>query len=188
MPGAASINQLTEQLSDLASEVEICPLYGQMEFAAQQRAIAPTAAGRRKVVLATNIAETSLTIEGIRIVLDSGLERSARFDLKAGITRLEQVRIAQSSAEQRAGRAGRLEPGICVRLYSEAQLKQQPWVPEPEMLHTDLAPLALELAQWGAQPSDLAWLNLPPSSAFAQAQQLLQRLGLLDARTQITAA
>ncbi|KUO27926.1 ATP-dependent RNA helicase HrpB [Vibrio cholerae] len=188
LPGAASINQLTEQLSDLASEVEICPLYGQMEFAAQQRAIAPTAAGRRKVVLATNIAETSLTIEGIRIVLDSGLERSARFDLKTGITRLEQVRIAQSSAEQRAGRAGRLEPGICVRLYSEAQLKQQPWVPEPEMLHTDLAPLALELAQWGAQPSDLAWLNLPPSSAFAQAQQLLQRLGLLDARTQLTAA
>ncbi|HGS5356225.1 TPA: ATP-dependent helicase HrpB [Vibrio cholerae] len=187
LPGAASINQLTEQLSDLASEVEICPLYGQMEFAAQQRAIAPTA-GRRKVVLATNIAETSLTIEGIRIVLDSGLERSARFDLKTGITRLEQVRIAQSSAEQRAGRAGRLEPGICVRLYSEAQLKQQPWVSEPEMLHTDLAPLALELAQWGAQPSDLAWLNLPPSSAFAQAQQLLQRLGLLDARTQLTAA
>lgn len=106
---------------------------------------------------------------------------------KPKITRLEQVRIAQSSAEQRAGRAGRLEPGICVRLYSEAQLKQQPWVPEPEMLHTDLAPLALELAQWGAQPGDLAWLNLPPSSAFAQAQQLLQRLGLLDARTQITA-
>ncbi|HFG1930895.1 TPA: ATP-dependent helicase HrpB [Vibrio cholerae] len=187
LPGTASINHLTEQLSDLANEIEICPLYGQMEFAAQQRAIAPPLAGRRKVVLATNIAETSLTIEGIRIVLDSGLERSARFDLKTGITRLEQVRIAQSSAEQRAGRAGRLEPGICVRLYSEAQLKQQPWVPEPEMLHTDLAPLALELAQWGAQPSDLTWLNLPPSSAFMQAQQLLQRLGLLDARAQLTA-
>lgn len=188
LPGAASIHQLSEQLSDLSAHIEICPLYGQMAFAAQQRAIAPAAAGRRKVVLATNIAETSLTIEGIRIVLDSGLERSARFDLKTGITRLEQVRIAQSSAEQRAGRAGRLEPGICVRLYSEAQLKQQPWLAEPEILHTDLAPLALELAQWGAPATDLAWLDLPPERALAQAQQLLQRLGLLDERAQLTQA
>lgn len=188
LPGAASINQLSEQLRDLDDEIAICPLYGQMAFTAQQRAIAPTASGQRKVVLATNIAETSLTIEGIRIVIDCGLERSARFDLKTGITRLEQVRIAQSSAEQRAGRAGRLEAGICVRLYSETQLKQQPWVPEPEMLHSDLAPLALELAQWGAQPTDLAWLNVPPESAYVQAQQLLQQLGLLDERGQLTTA
>lgn len=188
LPGAASITQLTQALGDVADDIDVCPLFGQLSFAEQQKAIAPTPNGRRKVVLATNIAETSLTIEGIRIVLDSGLERRARFDLKTGITRLEQVRIAQSSAEQRAGRAGRLEPGLCVRLYSEAQLKQQPMVPVAEIMQSDLAPLALELAQWGAQEAtDLPWLDLPPAAAMAQARSLLCTLGLMDERQQLTA-
>ncbi|WP_136486140.1 ATP-dependent helicase HrpB [Vibrio sp. H11] len=189
LPGAGAIVQLANNLRDLAADIDVCPLYGQLNFSEQQQAIAPAVAGRRKVVLATNIAETSLTIEGIRLVLDSGLERRARFDLKTGITRLEQVRIAQSSAEQRAGRAGRLEEGICVRLYSEAQLKQQPQVPVAEIMQSDLAPLALELAQWGAQDvSELQWLDVPPAVALSQARSLLAALDLMDSRQQLTAS
>ncbi|RAS66541.1 ATP-dependent helicase HrpB [Vibrio diazotrophicus] len=188
LPGAASITALAEQLNDLPSEVDVCPIYGQMSFAEQQKAISPAPEGKRKVVLATNIAETSLTIEGIRMVVDSGLERVARFDLKTGITRLEQMRIAQSSAEQRAGRAGRLEAGICVRLYSEAQFNQQPKVSAPEILQSDLAPLMLELAQWGVKnANELQWLDLPPTSAINQASSLLQSLGLMDKQNQLTA-
>ena len=154
----------------------------------QQKAIAPTPNGRRKVVLATNIAETSLTIEGIRLVVDSGLERVAKFDLKTGVTKLEQVKISQSSAEQRAGRAGRIEEGLCVRLYSEAQLQQQPLVPVPEILHSDLSSLLAELIQWGAASADeLQWLDTPPQAALAQASSLLQQLGLLDHSRQFTA-
>lgn len=189
LPSAASIAQLQQRLSDLPSEISVHGLFGQMPFEQQQQALLPAKSGQRKVVLATNIAETSLTIEGIRLVVDSGLERRARFDLKTGITRLEQVRISQSSAQQRAGRAGRLEPGLCVRLYSEAQLKQQPSTPPPEILHSDLASLALELAQWGAQSaSDLLWLDVPPPSALEQAQALLADLQLLDTRGQLTSA
>ncbi len=188
LPGAASITALADQLSDLPSDVDVCPIYGQMSFAEQQKAISAAPQGKRKVVLATNIAETSLTIEGIRMVVDSGLERVARFDLKTGITRLEQVRIAQSSAEQRAGRAGRLEAGICVRLYSEAQFNQQPKVSAPEILQSDLAPLMLELAQWGVKnANELQWLDLPPASAMNQASSLLQSLGLMDKQNQLTA-
>ncbi|MCA2465507.1 MULTISPECIES: helicase-related protein, partial [Vibrio] len=143
LPGVAAIKQVQERLSHLPDDVEVCPLYGQLSFTEQQKAISPAEKGKRKVVLATNIAETSLTIEGIRLVVDSGLERVARFDLKNGLTRLEQTRIAQSSAIQRAGRAGRIEEGICVRLYSESQLKQQPQVPQPEILHSDLASLVM---------------------------------------------
>ena len=188
LPGAASITALADQLGDLPSDVDVCPIYGQMSFAEQQKAISAAPQGKRKVVLATNIAETSLTIEGIRIVVDSGLERVARFDLKTGITRLEQVRIAQSSAEQRAGRAGRLEAGICFRLYSEAQFNQQPKVSAPEILQSDLAPLMLELAQWGVKnANELQWLDLPPASAMNQASSLLQSLGLMDKQNQLTA-
>ncbi len=188
LPGAASIVQLKEQLTALPEDVDVCPIYGQMNFAQQQKAIAPASEGRRKVVLATNIAETSLTIEGIRMVVDSGLERVARFDLKTGITKLEQVRIAQSSAEQRAGRAGRLEPGLCVRLYSEAQFNQQPKVSKPEILQSDLAPLVLELAQWGTQSVDeLLMLDLPSAAAFEQARTLLRQLGLIGEDGQLTA-
>lgn len=188
LPGAASITALADQLGDLPSDVDVCPIYGQMSFSEQQKAISAAPQGKRKVVLATNIAETSLTIEGIRMVVDSGLERVARFDLKTGITRLEQVRIAQSSAEQRAGRAGRLEAGICVRLYSEAQFHQQPKVSAPEILQSDLAPLMLELAQWGVKnANELQWLDLPPASAMNQASSLLQSLGLMDKQNQLTA-
>jgi ATP-dependent helicase HrpB len=188
LPGAASITALADQLGDLPSDVDVCPIYGQMSFSEQQKAISVAPQGKRKVVLATNIAETSLTIEGIRMVVDSGLERVARFDLKTGITRLEQVRIAQSSAEQRAGRAGRLEAGICVRLYSEAQFHQQPKVSAPEILQSDLAPLMLELAQWGVKnANELQWLDLPLASAMNQASSLLQSLGLMDKQNQLTA-
>ncbi|NOH80294.1 ATP-dependent helicase HrpB [Vibrio sp. RE86] len=189
LPGVAAIKRVEERLHQLPSDVQICPLYGQLDFAQQQAAIQPSETGKRKVVLATNIAETSLTIEGIRMVVDSGLERVAKFDLRSGVTRLEQVKIAQSSAEQRAGRAGRTEPGICVRLYSESQLAQQPYVPAPEILHTDLANLVLELAQWGAQkPEELSWLDVPPTAAIAQAKSLLMQLGLLDNTGQLTEA
>ncbi|WP_165310329.1 ATP-dependent helicase HrpB [Vibrio ziniensis] len=187
LPGAASIMSLAEQLSDLPNDVDVCPIYGQMNFSDQQKAISAPPPGKRKVVLATNIAETSLTIEGIRIVVDSGLERVARFDLKTGITRLEQVRIAQSSSEQRAGRAGRLEAGICMRLYSESQFYQQPKVSIPEILQSDLAPLVLELAQWGVKnANELQWLDLPPIPAINQAQSLLISLGLIDKHNQLT--
>ncbi|MFV0449001.1 MAG: ATP-dependent helicase HrpB [Vibrio sp.] len=187
LPGAASITALAEQLSDLADDVDVCPIYGQMSFAQQQKAISAPLQGKRKVVLATNIAETSLTIEGIRIVVDSGLERVARFDLKTGITRLEQARIAQSSSVQRAGRSGRLEPGVCVRLYSESQFNQQAKVSTPEILQSDLAPLVLELAQWGVKDaSELQWLDLPPIPALNQAISLLQSLGLMDKHHQLT--
>ncbi len=188
LPGVAAIKQVEERLSQLPADVEVCPLYGQLSFAEQQKAISPARNGKRKVVLATNIAETSLTIEGIRLVVDSGLERIARFDLKNGLTRLEQVRIAQSSAIQRMGRAGRIEEGICVRLYSESQFKQQPTVPQPEILQSDLASLVMELAFWGASDiEDLKWLNVPSHAALNQAKQLLMSLGLLTEQGQLTA-
>ncbi|ELS3152397.1 ATP-dependent helicase HrpB [Vibrio parahaemolyticus] len=188
LPGVAAIKQVQERLSHLPDDVEVCPLYGQLSFAEQQKAISPAEKGKRKVVLATNIAETSLTIEGIRLVVDSGLERVARFDLKNGLTRLEQTRIAQSSAIQRVGRAGRIEEGICVRLYSESQLKQQPQVPQPEILHSDLASLVMELAFWGTTDiHELKWLDIPSAAALRQAKQLLFSLGLITEQGQLTA-
>ncbi len=188
LPGISSIKRVAERLHEtLGSVVDICPLYGQLSFAEQQKAILPAARGRRKIVLATNVAETSLTIEGIRVVIDSGLERNAHFDPLSGVTRLEQSRVAQSSAEQRAGRAGRLEPGIAVRLYSEAQFRQQAKVPEAEILHSDLTSLAMELANWGVQQTDeLTWLDSPPAALVAQARDLLCSLHLLDRQYSLT--
>lgn len=181
LPGVAAIKQVAERLEHLSEQVVICPLYGQLSFSEQQKAIEPAKTGERKVVLATNIAETSLTIEGIRLVVDSGLERVAKFDLKTGITKLEQVRIAQSSAIQRAGRAGRVEEGICVRLYSENQYQQMASVPLPEIMQADLAPLMMELAQWGvSEPEQVKLLDIPSSAAVRQAKQLLQQLGLIS--------
>ena len=188
LPGVSAIKQVQERLQHLSNDVDVFALYGQLSFSEQQKAISPAEKGKRKVVLATNIAETSLTIEGIRLVVDSGLERVAKFDLKTGVTKLEQVKISQSSAEQRAGRAGRIEEGLCVRLYSEAQLQQQPLVPVPEILHSDLSSLLAELIQWGAASADeLQWLDTPPQAALAQASSLLQQLGLLDHSRQFTA-
>ncbi|MCL9773416.1 ATP-dependent helicase HrpB [Vibrio methylphosphonaticus] len=181
-----SLMQL-QSLTQLQSGYDICPLYGQLDFKAQQRAIQPAASGQRKIVLATNIAETSLTIEGIRIVLDSGLENQATFDLKNGVTKLAQGRIAQSSAIQRSGRAGRLEPGVCIRLYSESQFNQQPQQSTPEILRSDLAPLMLELLKWGCQDvATLRWLDIPKATNVEQAKALLRQLQLLDASSQLT--
>ncbi|OLQ80365.1 ATP-dependent helicase HrpB [Photobacterium proteolyticum] len=189
LPGAGEIKRLATLLEEkVGSEVEVCPLYGQLTTAQQQQAITPAPKGKRKVVLATNIAETSLTIEGIRIVVDSGLERIAQWDPRTGISRLELVRIARSSAEQRAGRAGRLEPGICLRLYSEELLVRQPATPQPEILRADLTTLAMELALWGCmEAGELHWLDIPPDQALRQSRGLLQSLGALDADNKLTA-
>lgn len=190
LPGVREIRQLAATLEelDLAQQgIDVCPLYGQLDIKAQQQAIALNKPGRRKVVLATNIAETSLTIEGIRMVMDSGLEQVAKFDPKTGITRLEKAMIAQSSAQQRAGRAGRLEAGICIRLYTQETLKQQPVVPQAEILRSDLTSLQMELLFWGANAADeLSWLDLPPPSNLQQAKGLLKQLGLLSPQGQLT--
>lgn len=190
LPGQAEIRRVHEQLAEALAgraEVVLCPLHGELDLAAQRAAIEPAPAGQRKVVLATNIAETSLTIDGVRVVIDAGLERVPRFDPASGMTRLDTQRIARASATQRAGRAGRLEPGVCYRLWSEAQHEQLAAYGTAEILQADLAGVALQLARWGVQPAELAWLDPPPAAAFAQARDLLGRLGGLDARGALTA-
>jgi len=183
LPGQAEIRRVHEQLAELLGdrrEILLCPLHGELDLAAQRAAIEPAPAGKRKVVLATNIAETSLTIDGVRVVIDAGLERVPRFDPSSGMTRLDTQRIARASATQRAGRAGRLEPGACYRLWSLAQHEQLAAYATAEILQADLAGLALQLARWGVTPAELRWLDVPPQAAFAQARDLLQRLGALD--------
>jgi ATP-dependent helicase HrpB len=190
LPGAGEIRRAEELLSpEIAAGTRVYPLYGDLSKEAQDRAIRPDAGGARKIVLSTPIAETSLTIDGVRIVVDSGYARVPRFDPNTSLTRLDTVRIAKAAADQRAGRAGRLAPGICYRLWSETT--QRGLVPRtaPEILNADLASLALDLAQWGVRdPHALAWLNTPPAAAWAQAIDLLQRLDALDANGGITAA
>ncbi|MFC5355331.1 ATP-dependent helicase HrpB [Azospirillum himalayense] len=190
LPGAGEIRRVQSLLesADLGPGTVIAPLYGDLTADAQDRAIAPSPAGTRKIVLATPIAETSLTIEGIRIVVDGGLMRVPRFDPRSGMTRLVTAKVSQASAEQRRGRAGRLEPGVCYRLWPEPSHKAlAPFTP-PEIMDADLAPLALELAVWGvADPSSLAWLDPPPAAAMSQARELLRELGALDADGGITA-
>ncbi len=182
LPGQAEIRRvndvLAEQLRD-RGEVMLCPLHGELGLMAQRAAIEPAPAGKRKVVLATNIAETSLTIEGVRVVVDAGLARVPRFDPGSGMTRLETRRISRASATQRAGRAGRLQPGACYRLWSEDQHAQLAAYGEAEILQADLAGVALQLARWGVEPDELAWLDVPPAAAYRQAQDLLERLGAL---------
>ncbi len=189
LPGAGEIRRVEEHLaqSSLPQHVLIAPLYGNLPPKAQDQAILSAPTGWRKVVLATNIAETSLTIEGIRIVLDTGLMRVPRFDVRSGMSRLTTITISQQSAEQRRGRAGRLEPGLCVRCWSEAtQRTLAPRTP-PEILEADLTSLALELAVWGIQDeSELIWLDSPPAGALAQARQLLHFLGALDSEGRVT--
>ena len=186
LPGVGEIRRVEERLRDLGGDVDVAPLYGDLSPADQDRAIAPSPAGRRKVVLATSIAETSLTIEGVRIVVDGGLMRMPRFSPRSGMTRLETVRVSQASADQRRGRAGRLEPGVCFRLWTEeAQRGLLPFTP-PEILDADLAPLALELALWGASDATLPWLTPPPAAALATARALLLDLGALDELGAIT--
>ena len=189
LPGGAEIRRVERLAGEFAgAEAVIAPLYGDLPQAAQDEAIRPAPGGTRKIVLATPIAETSLTIEGIRIVIDSGLARAPRFDPVSGMTRLETVRISQASAEQRRGRAGRLAPGLCYRLWREAEQAQLRPFALPEILEADLAPLALQLARWGTRdPAALAWLDPPPEAAYAQAQELLRELEALDAAGRITA-
>lgn len=188
LPGMADIARVQAALqAEVPPGVEITPLHGQLPPPAQDRAIHPAPAGRRKVVLATDIAETSLTIEGIRVVIDAGLARRPRFDPRTGLTRLETQRIAQANATQRCGRAGRLGPGHCVRLWSESEHARLAAQPVPEILDADLAPLALTLACWGAEAEELCWLDPPPDAALAQGRDLLVRLGALDAQGRVTA-
>lgn len=182
LPGVAEIERVRRALeSRIADDVDLTPLYGALPLAAQRQAILPAAAGRRKVVLATNIAETSLTIEGIRLVVDSALERSALFDARTGVTRLQTQRISQASMIQRAGRAGRLMPGICLHLLPQEQAARAAAQSEPEILNSDLSSLWLDLLQWGCtQPGQLQWLDEPPARHLGAAQQQLTRLGALD--------
>ncbi|MEQ4453632.1 ATP-dependent helicase HrpB [Kosakonia sp. YIM B13605] len=182
LPGVGEIQRVQEQLvSRVGSDVLLCPLYGALPLSEQRKAILPAPAGQRKVVLATNIAETSLTIEGIRLVVDSAQERVARFDARSGLTRLLTQRISVASMTQRAGRAGRLEPGICVHLLSKEQAERAAAQSSPEILSSDLSGLLMELIQWGCQdPAQLNWLDLPPAVNLAAARKLLSQLQALE--------
>ena len=188
LPGVGEIQRVQEQLKErVANDVQLCPLYGALSLSEQRKAILPAAPGTRKVVLATNIAETSLTIEGIRLVVDCALERVARFDVRSGLTRLVTQRVSQASMTQRAGRAGRLEPGICLHLTSAEQAERAAAQSEPEILQSDLSGLWLELLQWGCQdPNQLTWLDAPPAATLHAAQQLLRQLNALDEQNRLT--
>jgi len=189
LPGQGEILRAAERLRERLADpdVDIAPLYGAMDRGEQDRAVAPAPPGRRKVVLATSIAETSLTIEGVRVVVDSGLSREPRYEPDIGLTRLETVRVSRASADQRRGRAGRTEPGICYRLWEEAATGAMPAYSAPEILSADLSSLLLDLAAWGVRdPAKLAWLDPPPAAAVAEARALLRRLGALDADGALT--
>ncbi|RKO82691.1 ATP-dependent helicase HrpB [Pectobacterium parmentieri] len=189
LPGVAEIRRVQALLENsVSSETDLCPLYGALTLAEQQKAILPAEPGRRKVVLATNIAETSLTIEGIRLVVDSGLERVASFDVKSGVTRLVTQRISQASMVQRAGRAGRLSPGICWHLCSREQAERAAVQSEAEILNSDLSSVWLDLLQWGCTDvAQLTWLDTPPAPALYAARQLLRQLGITDEHERLTA-
>jgi ATP-dependent helicase HrpB len=191
LPGAAEIRRtetlLRERLSDPA--IDIVALHGALDSEDQDRAIAPAALGRRKIVLATSIAETSLTIEGVRVVIDCGLARVPRYEPDVGLTRLETVRLSRASADQRRGRAGRTERGVCYRLWDEPQTASLEPANRPEILAADLSGFVLDLADWGvADPSSLAFLDPPPAPALRQARTLLNELGALDRDGRITQA
>ena len=189
LPGQGEILRTAERLAERMRrpDVDIDPLYGALAPAEQDRAISPSPAGRRKVVLATSIAETSLTIEGVRVVIDCGLARVPKFDPASGLTRLATVRVSRAAADQRRGRAGRTEPGVCYRLWDEAETRALPAFADPEMLEADLSGLALDLARWGAaDPAALAFLDPPPATAFKEARSLLRRLEALDDKGVLT--
>jgi ATP-dependent helicase HrpB len=189
LPGMAEIRRVTRKLGEhaVSPDVIVAPLHGDLALSDQELAILPPPLGRRKVVLSSSIAETSLTIEGVRVVIDSGLMRVPRYDPRSGLTRLETIRVSQDSAEQRRGRAGRVEPGVCYRLWTSAEHATLAPRRPPEMLEADLAPLMLELAVWGVNhPSELSWLDPPPAGAAAQARHLLTQLGALDEGGRLT--
>ena len=189
LPGQGEILRTRDLIAERMrrSDVDLAPLYGAMEGRDQDLAIGPSPPGRRKVVLATSIAETSLTIEGVRVVIDAGFSRVPRFDPASGLTRLETVRVPRAAADQRRGRAGRTEPGVCYRLWEEAETRALTPFSRPEILETDLSGLALDLARWGARdPAGLDFLDPPPSAAFAEARALLVRLQALDGQGGLT--
>ena len=189
LPGQGEIHRVEQRLLEdrLPDDVIVAPLYGAMDAQSQDLAIQPAPNGARKVVLATSIAETSLTIEGVRVVLDCGLARLPRYDPARGVTHLETVRVSRASADQRRGRAGRTEPGVCYRLWDEAQTRALPLAAPPEIVSCDLAGLALSLAEWGAKdPSVLALMDPPPSGALAESRRLLNRLGALSSQGDLT--
>lgn len=189
LPGGAEIRRVERLLAEagVPANVTVVPLHGDLTLQAQEAAIHPAPDGRRKVVLATSIAETSLTIEGVRVVIDAGLARRGAFDPRSGMGRLETVRVSRAEADQRRGRAGRLGPGVCIRLWSEASDRALQGFAPPEIQRADLAPLALELAAWGVtDTADLRWLDAPPQALLGQARALLRQLGALDGADQIT--
>ncbi|WP_296597676.1 ATP-dependent helicase HrpB, partial [Phenylobacterium sp.] len=189
LPGQGEILRTAERLAERARpNVEIAPLYGALDPRDQDRAIEPAPEGKRKVVLATSIAETSLTIQGVRVVIDCGLARVPRFDPASGLMRLATVRVSRAAADQRRGRAGRTEPGACYRLWDEAETRALPAYADPEILDADLSGLALDLARWGTKDAaDLAFLDPPPATAFNEARALLARLEALDGDGVLTA-
>ena len=187
LPGEADIRRCAEHLGASLGETQVFPLYGMLSGEEQRRAIAPSAPGSRKIVLATPIAETSLTIEGVRVVVDSGLCRKPVYDPQRGLSRLETVRISRDMADQRAGRAGRVAPGVCYRLWNAATEQRMPPVRVPEILEADLAPTVLAIAAWGeSRPERLPWLAPPPALSLRHARELLEDLGALDANGCIT--
>jgi ATP-dependent helicase HrpB len=186
LPGAGEIRRVQGMLGDVGANVDVHPLYGELAPGEQDAALAPARPGRRKIVLATNIAETSLTIDGVRVVIDAGLERRSLFDPASGMNRLEVQRISRASAEQRAGRAGRTAPGVADRLWGEGAERSLAAYAPPEVCVADLAPLALDLAVWGTEATKLRWLDPPPAATLASARDLLARLGALDAAGRVT--
>ncbi|RZJ29908.1 MAG: ATP-dependent helicase HrpB, partial [Brevundimonas sp.] len=188
LPGQGEIHRVARALGDrLPAGADVVPLYGALDKGEQDRAIEPAAPGRRKIVLATSVAETSLTIQGVRVVIDGGLSRVPRFEPSSGLTRLATVKVSRSSAEQRRGRAGRVEPGVCYRLWDEEQTRGLVAHQRPEIMEADLTGFALDLARWGARsPDGLALLDPPPAGAFAEARRVLQRLDALDADGALT--
>ena len=190
LPGQGEIHRVARLVEARLRlpDVDVTPLYGGLDRAEQDRAIAPAAPGRRKLVLATSVAETSLTIEGVRVVIDGGLSRVTRFEPASGLTRLATVKVSRSSAEQRRGRAGRTEPGVCYRLWEEEQTRGLIPHQRPEIQETDLTGLALDLARWGARSTEgLALLDPPPAGAMAEARKVLARLGALAEDGALTA-
>ncbi len=189
LPGAPEIRRVAAQLAklELPPVWRLAPLYGNLTRDQQQRAIAPAPPGTHKIVLATAIAETSLTIEGVRVVVDGGWMRVPRFDVGSGMTRLVTLPVSRASADQRRGRAGRTAPGVCYRLWHRGETQGRPEFNRPEILEADLSGLVLELALWGlTDPGRLKWLDAPPAAAWDQACQLLRRLGALDAEGNLT--
>jgi ATP-dependent helicase HrpB len=190
LPGQGEIRRVEERLKERISDpaIVLAPLYGAMDMKAQDLALKPAPKDLRKVVLATSIAETSITIEGVRAVIDSGLARVPRFEPDAGVTRLETVRVSRAAADQRRGRAGRTEPGVCFRLWDEPQTQRLPAFADPEIRSADLAALLLDCAEWGtADPLLLSWLDPPPAAAIDAAREELTELEALDAKGRITA-